>query len=151
PTCCPACGPRLVLRRTDGTEDDRDPIGAAAELLRAGGILAVKGLGGYHVAVLATDETAAAAMRTRKKREEKPFALMAADLDGARALVAVDDAAAALLTSRARPIVLLDRRAGAPVAASVAPGNRQLGVMLAYTPLHHLLLRRVAAPIVLTS
>jgi hydrogenase maturation protein HypF len=151
PTCCRACGPRLVFRRADGTQESDDPIGSAAASLRAGGILAVKGLGGYHLAVLASDEAAAAALRTRKLREDKPFALMVADLDGARALGVVDEAAAALLTSRARPIVLLDRRPAAPVAKAVAPANRQLGVMLAYTPQHHLLLRRVAAPIVLTS
>jgi hydrogenase maturation protein HypF len=149
PTCCPACGPRLSL---DGSED---PLHAAAELLRRGRVLAVKGLGGYHLAADAGCERAVAALRARKHREDKPFAVMAADLVAAAGLAGVDAAAASLLTSPARPIVLLPRRdntgPGAAVAPATAPGNRQLGIMLPYTPLHHLLLRAVARPIVLTS
>ena len=145
PTCCAACGPTL---RLDG--DATDPLTAAAELLRADRIIAVKGLGGYHLAVLATSP-AAGTLRARKHREDKPFAVMVSDVDEAAALCEVDEVAAELLTSRRRPIVLLDKRPGAAVAAEVAPGNRQLGVMLPYTPLHHLLLAAVAAPIVLTS
>ena len=123
-------------------------------------MLAVKGLGGYHLAVDAGSETAAAALRARKHREDKPFALMAADLEAARGLCEIDEAAAALLTSRGRPIVLLprlprlqrlQRGEGTEVAAAVAPGARQLGVMLPYTPLHHLLLRELGRPMVLTS
>ncbi|WP_237107469.1 carbamoyltransferase HypF [Nonomuraea sp. MG754425] len=151
PTCCPACGPRLRLRDARGTELCGDPIICAAGLLRAGRVVAVKGLGGYHLAVVASDEQAAAALRGRKHREDKPFAVMAADLAQARRLCEIDDVAATLLTGRARPIVLLPRRAGAPVAPSVAPGNRSLGLMLPYTPLHHLLLAELAEPIVLTS
>ncbi len=151
PTCCPACGPRLRLRDARGTELCGDPIAGAATLLRAGRIVAVKGLGGYHLAVAASDEHAAATLRARKHREDKPFAVMAADLAQARRLCDVDEAAAALLTSRARPIALLPRRPGAPVAPSVAPGNRSLGLMLPYTALHHLLLAELAAPMVLTS
>lgn len=151
PTCCPACGPRLLLRDARGTELCGDPVSCAAVLLRAGRVVAVKGLGGYHLAVLASDERATAALRGRKHREEKPFAVMAADLAQARRLAEIDDTAAALLTGRARPIVLLPRRDGASVAPSVAPGNRSLGVMLPYTALHHLLLAEVAEPIVLTS
>jgi hydrogenase maturation protein HypF len=122
-------------------------------MLRAGHVLAVKGLGGYHLAADAASEAAVAALRGRKHREDKPFAVMAGDLAAARQLCDVDAAAAALLTSPRRPIVLLPRRtAGAAVlAGSVAPGNRQLGVMLPYTPLHHLLLAELATPIVLTS
>ena len=146
PVCCPACGPRLAL---DG--DSKDPLPAAAELLRRGRILAVKGLGGYHLAADAACEQAVAALRQRKHREDKPFAVMAADLAAAAELAEVDDAAAALLTSPARPIVLLPRQPGTAVAPATAPGNRQLGVMLPYTPLHHLLLEAVARPIVLTS
>jgi hydrogenase maturation protein HypF len=146
PTCCPACGPRLTL---DG--DDRHPIEKAAGLLEQGQILAVKGLGGYHLAADAGSEAAVAALRARKHREDKPFAVMAADLAAASDLAEVDDTAAALLTSRARPIVLLPRRAGANVAPGAAPGNRQLGIMLPYTPLHHLLLASTRNPIVLTS
>ncbi len=146
PTCCPACGPSLAL---DG--DRKGPIQAAAELLRRGRILAVKGLGGYHLAADAACEPAVAALRQRKHREDKPFAVMAADLAAAADLAEVSDAAAALLTSPARPIVLLPRQPGTAVAQATAPGNRQLGVMLPYTPLHHLLLEAVARPIVLTS
>ncbi|MBO0770448.1 MAG: carbamoyltransferase HypF [Actinobacteria bacterium] len=151
PTCCPACGPRLGLIAPDGAELPGEPLAAAAALLRQGKVLAVKGLGGYHLAVDAASQDAAAALRARKHREDKPFAVMAADLAAARQLCEVDGTAAGLLTSPRRPIVLLPRRSGAPVADAVAPGNRQLGVMLPYTPLHHLLLAAVARPIVLTS
>ena len=151
PVCCPACGPRLSLLSPDGTEVSGDPLTAAAGLLRRGHVLAVKGLGGYHLAVDAASESAALALRTRKYREDKPFAVMAADLGAAARLCEVSSAEAALLSSTSRPIVLLDRRADAAVAAAVAPANRQLGVMLPYTPLHHLLLAAVAGPIVLTS
>jgi len=146
PVCCPACGPRLALN-----DDATDPLEAAAELLRHGQILAVKGLGGYHLAADAACEQAVAELRQRKHREDKPFAVMAADLAAAAELAEVDAAAAALLASPARPIVLLPKRPGAAVAMAAAPGNRQLGVMLPYTPLHHLLLEAVARPIVLTS
>jgi hydrogenase maturation protein HypF len=150
PVCCPACGPQLRLVQADGTELSGDPIAAAASLLLAGRVLAVKGLGGYHLAVDAGNEAAAAALRARKHREDKPFAVMAADLAAARHLCEVDDTAARLLTSPGRPVVLMPRRPGS-VANSVAPGNRQLGVMLPYTPLHHLLLQAASGPVVLTS
>jgi hydrogenase maturation protein HypF len=149
PTCCPACGPRLALHPAG--DGHADPLPAAAELLMTGRILAVKGLGGYHLAADAGCERAVAALRARKHREDKPFAVMAADLAAAADLAEVDAAAAALLTSPARPIVLLPRRPGAAVAPATAPGNRRLGVMLPYTPLHHLLLAAVARPMVLTS
>ena len=151
PVCCPACGPRLALADAAGKPLPGEPLAAAAGLLRAGQVLAVKGLGGYHLAVDASSEPAAAALRARKHREDKPFAVMVADVTAARRLCDVDDAAAGLLASARRPIVLLPRRPSAGVAASVAPGNRQLGLMLPYTPLHHLLLTEVARPIVLTS
>jgi len=172
PTCCPDCGPRVTLTAAPGGTArpsgnvagpsgdvagpsgdalSGDPVDSAAALLRRGEVLALKGLGGYHLAVDAACERAAEALRGRKHREDKPFAVMAADLAAARRLSEVDDAAAALLASPARPIVLLPRRPGTDVAASVAPGNRQLGIMLPYTPLHHLLLRAAGGPIVLTS
>ncbi len=154
PICCPACGPTLVLRDPAGSPLPGDPIAAAAGMLRAGGILAVKGLGGYHLACSATDENAAARLRARKHREDKPFAVMVPDLATAHRLCQVDPASEALLVSRAGPIVLLDQRDRAlagDVARPVAPGNRALGVLLPYTPLHHLLLRHAAGPIVLTS
>jgi len=134
---CAACGPRLSM-----------PLEEAVALLRDGGILAVKGLGGYHLACLAGDEPAVARLRSRKRREDKPFAVMAAD-PAALAHVGAEDAR--LLDQPSRPIVLLARRPGAPVAPSVAPGGAWLGLMLPYTPLHHLLLHDVGAPLVMTS
>jgi hydrogenase maturation protein HypF len=151
PVCCPACGPRLRLMDASGAELPGEPIAAAAELLRAGAVLAVKGLGGFHVAALAADAAATAELRARKHREDKPFAVMVADLDGARQLCEIDPEGERLLSGRRRPVVLLPRRPDAPVAPALAPGNRNLGLMLPYTPLHHLLLREIAAPIVLTS
>ena len=151
PVCCPACGPSLRLVGRAGGELPGEPIGRAAGLLSEGHVLAVKGLGGYHLAVDAGSEPAAAALRARKHREDKPFAIMVADADGARRLCEVDEVAESLLTSGRRPIVLLPRRVGAAVARSVAPGSHHLGVMLPYTPLHHLLLRQLGRPIVLTS
>ena len=145
PTCCPDCGPRLTLG------DSTEPIPDAARLLRDGKVVAVKGIGGYHLAVLAGDESAAATLRRRKHREDKPFAVMVSDVDEAGRLCVLDGTAVELLAGRRRPVVLLDRRPGTAVAPSVAPGNRQLGLMLPYSPLHHLLLRAVGAPIVLTS
>lgn len=152
PVCCPDCGPHLVFRlSTGGTASEADPVSAAATALREGAVVAIKGIGGYHLAVLARSEDAVAALRARKHREAKPFALMAPTLAAVRELCEVDDAEAAELTSRRAPIVLLRRRPGAPVAPSVAPGNPELGVMLPYTPLHHLLAAELAEPIVLTS
>jgi hydrogenase maturation protein HypF len=153
PVCCPACGPTLRLLDRDGRAGGGDPLAAAAARLREGAVVAVKGLGGYHLAADAAAEPAVAALRARKHREDKPFAVMAADLEGARALCLVDEVEAAMLASPRRPIVLLRRHpeAAGRVAASVAPRNRSLGVLLPYTPLHHLLLAEVARPIVLTS
>jgi hydrogenase maturation protein HypF len=151
PVCCPACGPRLRLTDAAGAPLPGPPLTAAASLLGRDGVLAVKGLGGYHLAADAGSTTATEALRARKHREDKPFAVMAADLAQARLLCDIDEAAVALLTSRRRPIVLLPARPGAAIAAPVAPGNRQLGVMLPYTPLHHLLLGEIGGPMVLTS
>jgi hydrogenase maturation protein HypF len=151
PTCCPVCGPRLTLLDPTGNMLPGGPLARAAELLRQGRVLAVKGLGGYHLAVDAACDEAATALRARKHREDKPFAVLAADLAAARRLCEVDAAAADLLTSSGRPIVLLPRVPGAGIAAATAPANRQLGIMLPYTPLHHLLVRAVARPLVLTS
>ncbi|MEV0053251.1 carbamoyltransferase HypF [Saccharopolyspora shandongensis] len=151
PVCCPDCGPRLRLTDSGGVALRGEPLAEAVASLARGEVLAVKGLGGYHLAVDATNSDAAATLRKRKHREDKPFAVMVASVEQARSLCAIDDAEQAALTSRRRPIVLLDRLPGAPVAPSVAPGNHRLGLMLPYTPLHHLLLRRFPRPIVLTS
>ena len=155
PTACPACGPRLALLNAGGEVlDVGDPLGEAAAALRRGRIVAVKGLGGYHVACDATAADAVVELRRRKARDAKPFAVMVDGLEAARCLCAVSDAEATLLTSTARPIVLLDRRPigdGRAVTEAVAPRLRQLGVMLPYTPLQHLLLARVDRPLVMTS
>ncbi len=153
PVCCPACGPRLSLRYSDRTQVSGpagpDPIAAAGALLRSGAVLAVKGLGGYHLTVDARNVAATAALRGRKHREDKPFALMVAGLEQARELCEVDEAAAGLLLSGARPIVLLPRRPGPAaraIAPAVAPGNQHLGLMLPYTALHYLLLEAAGGP-----
>ncbi|GAA1211721.1 carbamoyltransferase HypF [Pseudonocardia alaniniphila] len=151
PVCCPDCGPTLRLLGADGHHLSGDPIATAARMLADGGVLAVKGLGGYHLAALAGHEQAVAELRARKHREDKPFAVLAPGLDAAATLGQVGPGEAAELTSRRAPIVLLRRRLGAPLAAAVAPGNDHVGVMLPYTPVHHLLLDELAATIVLTS
>jgi hydrogenase maturation protein HypF len=141
PNACPICGPRVRLVDGDGTEIAvaGDRVRAAADALSAGAIVAVKGLGGYHLVCDAADEEAVAGLRARKHREDKPFALMVADADAASALIDLSAAARALLQSTARPIVLAPRSPAARVAHAVAPGAPELGVMLPYTPLHHLL------------
>jgi hydrogenase maturation protein HypF len=151
PVCCPECGPVLRLVDASGAPISGDPVAGAGALLRDGRVLAVKGLGGYHLAARAGSEDAVGALRARKHREEKPFAVMVADLDAAARLCVIDAAEASVLESRRRPIVLLRRRRDAAVARAVAPGNRALGLMLPYTPLHHLLVDEVGGPIVLTS
>src|SRR5438067_201768 len=152
PTCCPRCGPSLrVLDARALPVDAPAPVAYAARALLEGRIGAIKGLGGYHLACDARSERAVVALRARKSREEKPFAMMVADLAAAEALAQVSGAERELLLSPARPIVLLRRLAGAPVAPSVAPRDPLLGIMLPYTPLHHLLLRETRAPLVMTS
>ena len=150
PVACPRCGPQYFLR----TEDEEvaraeEAVAQSAERLRKGKILAVKGLGGYHLACDARNEEAVQQLRERKFRKEKPFAVMARDLDEARCLVALSEEGEALLTSTPRPVVLAPSKAE---LLGVAPGNAELGVMLPYTPLHHLLFDRGAsAALVMTS
>lgn len=151
PIACPACGPQLTLLDRSLEPIAGDPVSEAARLLRSGSILAVKGLGGYHLTCLATDEDAVAKLRSRKAREEKPFAVMATGLSEVALLAECGPREKALLLSRRRPIVLLERLPGAAVAEGVAPNNRFLGLMLPYTPLHSLLLKEVGGPIVCTS
>ncbi|MCX2929808.1 carbamoyltransferase HypF [Mycobacterium sp. CVI_P3] len=147
---CPDCGPRLRWQRWGGEPETEDPIGAAAAALRAGRIVAVKGIGGFHLACRADDASVVAELRRRKSRPAKPFAVMVADLAAARAIAVVDDAAAAL-TSPSAPIVLAARR-GDAVADEVAPGLADLGVMLAYSPVHHQLFDRLGSmTLVMTS
>jgi hydrogenase maturation protein HypF len=154
PNACPVCGPSVRLLRAGG-EASADAAGGAVEGavagLAGGTIVAVKGIGGYHLACRADDEQAVARLRARKHREDKPFALMAPDLDAASRLVALGERERELLESVQRPIVLAPRLPGAPVALSVAPGAPELGVMLPYSPLHHLLLNDLGVTLVLTS
>ncbi len=151
PVACPACGPQLALVDRAGRPLAGDPIAETARFLLAGLVVAVKGLGGYHLAADARDEAAVATLRARKHRAQKPFALMAGSLEAARALADINDAEARQLEGPRRPIVLLRRRDDGGLAASVAPDNREVGVMLPYTPLHHLLLRAFGGPLVFTS
>ncbi len=139
PVCCPSCGPVLSYRAGDRVATGESALPRAKHLLRDGGILAVKGIGGYHLACDAGDERAVAELRRRKRRGDKPFAVMVADLGTARSIADIDDHSERLLSGPQRPIVLMPRRAAAPVTDSVAPNNPDLGVMLAYTPLHALL------------
>jgi hydrogenase maturation protein HypF len=153
PVACPDCGPRLRAVSAAGhSEGERgDALVVAAAELCAGRIVAVKGLGGYHLACDATSAEAVARLRERKHRDEKPFAVMARDLPAARALGRLDEAEEALLGSVERPIVLVPKRPGTGLAPAVAPGNPLVGLILPYTPLHHLLLEAVGRPLVMTS
>ena len=146
PIACPACGPQVAL---DGRFGDA-AIVEARRLLAGGAVVAVKGIGGYHLACDAADDAVLGRLRERKGRVEKPFAVMVAGLDAARGLAHVSDDEAALLSSPARPIVLLRQRAGAPLSPLVNPGNPCVGLLLPYSPLHHLLLEGGSA-LVLTS
>jgi hydrogenase maturation protein HypF len=149
---CPRCGPTLTLRDGNGhLISTADPIQASASALASGRIVAVKGIGGYHLACDATQHAAVAKLRARKHRESKSLAVMVKDLDAAHARCHVSEREARLLSSTARPIVLLAKRATCDVASNVAPRIRELGVMLPYTPLHHLLLDAVDGPVVMTS
>ena len=152
PNACPVCGPRVTLCDAQGTAiETDDPIGDAARRIRDGRIVAVKGLGGFHLAVDAANDKAVMRLRERKHREEKPLALMCDSLARIRSIAQVNPAEERLLTSIQRPIVLLEKRADTPIAASVAPGNRCFGIMLPYAPLHHLLLDVGFTALVMTS
>ncbi|MBD2385299.1 carbamoyltransferase HypF [Cylindrospermum sp. FACHB-282] len=169
PIACHICGPQAWLERADGKTVTAsmfsmlDDVDAVCTLLQKGEIVAIKGLGGIHLACDATQETAVQKLRQRKKRYDKPFALMARDIEVIQEYCTVNKKEKELLASSAAPIVLLDNKTGiSPVvrelkqkkftiAASVAPGQNAFGFMLPYTPLHHLILRRMNRPIVLTS
>jgi hydrogenase maturation protein HypF len=152
PNACAVCGPQVRLLERDGTAvDSDDPVRDAVRDLLDGRILAIKGLGGYHLACRADDEAAVAALRGRKHREDRPFALLASDVQMARTLMEVGERAERLLRSRERPIVLARRLPDAPIAPSVAPRAPDLGVMLPYTPLHQLLAQDAGVPLVMTS
>jgi hydrogenase maturation protein HypF len=154
PNACPECGPRVSLVDADGRSvappQGGGPIDAARALIGRGKIVAIKGLGGFHLACDATDDRAVARLRRRKRRYHKAFALMAGDLEMIRGYAKVGAAEEAMLGDKSAPIVVLEA-AGKAVAPGVAPGQSTLGFMLPYTPLHHLLLRGASGPIVLTS
>ncbi|MDD9301786.1 MAG: carbamoyltransferase HypF [Desulfobacter sp.] len=162
PNACPVCGPQVFLTDHTGRRQDNDPghaLDLAAKLLGQGKILAVKGLGGFHLAADASDEAAVARLRKRKNRPDKPFALMAASESSLFDHVDLDDDQKALMSSFHRPIVLLNKKnlektedaQGSGLASSLAPGNSCLGVMLPYTPLHYLLLDKGPDILVMTS
>ncbi len=150
PVACPTCGPHYFLESPeDSVRGDDASIARAVELLNAGAVIAIKGIGGYHLACDAQNEAAVRAMRERKFRKEKPFAVMVRDVEAARGIVELTAASSALLESLARPIVLAPAKIELP---EVAPGNRELGVMLAYAPLHYLLFEAGAPKVlVMTS
>ena len=163
PIACPRCGPMLqlldsLLECGDESPHSKDALHAAARRLLAGRIVAMKGLGGFQLLVDATNAEAVAILRQRKRRPDRPFAIMVATLDEARRYCEVSEAEAELLSSHRAPIVLLRRIATSPLSPlpsppvpGVAPDNPYLGVMLPYTPLHHLLLAAVGRPLVCTS
>ncbi len=154
PNACPVCGPQLALWNRDGVEiaHVHEALVATADAIREGKIVAVKGIGGFHLMVDARNEKAVQELRQRKRREEKPFALMAPSLDQALRFCSASEVERRLLRSPECPIVLVPRRSGtSDIAAAVAPGNPTLGVMLPGTPLHHLLLRELGFPVVATS
>lgn len=154
PIACPGCGPKVELVDAQGKPIGGDPYRRAADTLRCGRVVAIKGLGGFHLAVRADDEAAVMRLRQLKERQAKPFAVMVASIDEARGLVELGDRAAEVMQSPAAPVMLARRRPGAGVAKSVAPNNHRLGVMLPYTPIHHLVLRESGlanTPLVMTS
>jgi len=152
PNACPGCGPRVSLLGPDRREiSAADPIAEAASLLREGRVVAVKGLGGFHLAADAENEEAVTRLRERKRREEKPLAVMSPDLERVRLYADPSPEEEALLMSSRRPIVLVPKRDPRPLARAVAPGSVTFGVLLPYTPLHHLLLAHGFTALVMTS
>jgi len=159
PIACPECGPSLWFWSPAGQVNGTDAALASTQrALAAGAVVAIKGIGGYHLACRVDDEAAVGALRARKMRGAKPFAMLVRDVGVARRYARIDDTEADVLSSAARPIVLLRKRAGAPVAGTVAPGSPLFGLMLPYSPIHHLLLapvpeadERVPDALVLTS
>ncbi|MBI2406773.1 MAG: carbamoyltransferase HypF [Gemmatimonadetes bacterium] len=150
---CPDCGPRVWFEGggADRVAEGDSAVRMAATALRMGAVVGVRGLGGFHLAVDATNDAAVRRLRARKQRDAKPLAVMVRTLDDARAVARIDEREAAVLTSSARPIVLLTPRDGTPLASALAPGLDRIGLLLAYTPLHHLLLAAVGRPLVMTS
>jgi hydrogenase maturation protein HypF len=149
---CPACGPLLtVLDPTGRRLAAPAPLASAIEVLAAGGIVAIKGIGGFHLACDATSREAVERLRRRKRRDEKPFAVMARDLREAATLALMSDTEQATLASMTSPILLVPARPQTVVASNVSPDSPLVGLLLPYTPLHHLIMRRVGRPLVMTS
>ncbi|MEW6554596.1 MAG: carbamoyltransferase HypF [Actinomycetota bacterium] len=151
PNACPVCGPRLWLADADGKELEAEAVEAAAVRIRRGEIVALKGLGGFHLACDATSDETVSRLRERKRRYAKPLAVMVGDLDEAGRYCRVSAGEARLLASPRRPIVLLEERRDSGLSRELAPGLRHQGIFLPYTPLHHLLMEEVGAPLVMTS
>jgi hydrogenase maturation protein HypF len=157
PTACHVCGPHAWLERADGKPVTSamfsmlDDVDAVATLIQQGNIIAIKGLGGFHLACDATNEEVVAKLRTLKKRPDKPLALMARDIETIEQYCYINREEKELLQSPAAPIVLLKQKNFSSLAPSIAPGQNYLGFMLPYTPLHHLIFKRLNIPIVLTS
>ncbi len=152
PVACQTCGPNVWLVDTRGRQIAcSDPIASGAAMLQEGKVVAIKGLGGFHLACRADDEHVVRRLRERKRRDFKPFAVMVADIDTARSLCILNSAAEELLAGPLRPIVLADMLRGGPIAPAVTGGLDTLGVMLPYTPLHHLLFAEGLGPLIMTS
>lgn len=139
PNCCPECGPQLQICKPNGESVDGDPIDTAIEKLKEGNILAIKGLGGFHLSCDAQSNEAVAELRKRKHRDDKPFAMMCRDVDTIREFAFVSEPEAEILESVRKPIVLLRKKGGCQIADGVAPDTNSLGFMLPYTPVHYLL------------
>jgi len=152
PNACPVCGPQLELRDADGEIIPcEDPVERAIELIAAGNVLAIKGLGGFHLCVDATSDEAVKKLRSRKYREEKPLAIMVRDIEQTRLIAEINDEEKALLSSVQRPIVLLKKKKNDRISTFVAPFVSSLGIMLPYAPLHYLLLENKLLALVMTS
>ncbi len=152
PNACSVCGPRLTLLDQEGNVlDEKDPLQAACEKLLSGAIVAIKGLGGFHLCVDAYNDSAVDRLRSRKYREEKPLAIMVKDIEGAGRIAEVGETEKKLLESLERPIVLLNKKYGLPTLRKISPGMDTLGIMLPYTPLHHILFENGFRALVMTS
>ena len=150
PNACPVCGPRIWLEDASGEVASDDVIGAAAKLLLDGRIVAIRGLGGFHLACDATSEVAVQRLRERKRRDAKPLALMLPDIETARLYASISEVEEKLLRGPVAPIVLL-KSDGSELARAVAAGHDHIGIMLPYTPLHHMIMQAVDRPLVMTS
>lgn len=151
PNACPVCGPHLWLTDFQGQPVSGDPVRVCAEWLRCGAIVAIKGIGGFHLACCADNDMAVTRLRKRKAREAKPLAMMVPSLEVARDIAEIDESAALEIEGMLRPIVLVPQRPDTYISRHVAPDNAYFGLMLPYTPLHHLLFAEGLWPLVMTS